>query len=367
MDNSSNETNLSKAFVPIEEIKKYISLGVPVVPLGEDGLPLVYDLYTPGELDEIRNKLSESELKDVYRDPIKVIGLKPINLLLKQNPLEFWTEEKINRQKWHGIASIAGPSSIPARSDPNKILLIVQIDADDPKPKTIVRKVIERRGHLTDRKTLVQETPGGGLHDIFAIAVDPNNKEELESWSNRSLRPRYCKPDCKIEIKTWFGGQVTLEPSRYRKDRLKSYVNISGYRGLLEEDPIIYDLLISELKNADCLRFTPEEAHELKEEGLVQDAKYGSGATDCTEQDRELNDPSDARVKKAIDIILGKDVDENGECHFNSIYVSGQRHDVTIALGGDLFHNRIRLEFTREIIRGLCRIMTKSTRIYNYL
>ena len=313
MVSGNYESDNYSAFVLVEDIKKYISLGVPVVLLGDAGLPLVYDLYTPSELDAIRTRLSESELKEVYRDPIKKIGLKPVNLLLKQNPIEFWTEEKINRQKWHGIASIAGPHSIPAQSDPNKVLLIIQIDADDLKPKTIVRRVIEKLGHLTHKKALVQETPGGGLRDVFAIAVDPNNKEELESWSNRSLHPRYCKPDCKIEIKTWFGGQVTLEPSKYRKDRSKSYVNISGYRGLLEEDPIIYDLMISELKNADCLRFTPEEAHKLIKEGLEHDSKYGSGAADCTEKDRELNDPSDARVKKSIDIILGKDTNENGE------------------------------------------------------
>ena len=109
MVSGNYESDNYSAFVPVEDIKKYISLGVPVVPLGDDGLPLVYDLYTPSELDAIRTRLSESELKDVYRDPIKKIGLKPVNLLLKQNPIEFWTEEKINRQKWHGIASIAGP------------------------------------------------------------------------------------------------------------------------------------------------------------------------------------------------------------------------------------------------------------------
>ena len=200
----------------------------------------------------------------------------------------------------------------------------------------------------------MQETPGGGLHVVFAIAVDPNNKEELESWSYKFLRPRNCKPDCRIEIKTWFGAQVTLEPSKYRKDKSKSYVNISGYRGLLEEDPIIYDLLISELKNADCLRLAPEEAHKLKQEGLEEDVKYGNGAAECIEKDRELNDPSDARVKKAIDIILGNDLDDNGECHFNSIYVKGQRNETIIALLGHLFHNRIRLEFAKEIVRRLC-------------
>jgi len=30
--------------VPVEDTKKYISLGVPVVPLDEDNLPLVHDL-----------------------------------------------------------------------------------------------------------------------------------------------------------------------------------------------------------------------------------------------------------------------------------------------------------------------------------
>ena len=52
-------------------------------------------MYAPSELDAIRTRLSESELKEVYRDPIKKIGLKPVNLLLKQNPIEFWTEKRL--------------------------------------------------------------------------------------------------------------------------------------------------------------------------------------------------------------------------------------------------------------------------------
>jgi ubiquinone/menaquinone biosynthesis C-methylase UbiE len=32
-------------------------------------------------------------------EAIKRIGIKPVNLLLRQNQLEFWTDEKICRQK----------------------------------------------------------------------------------------------------------------------------------------------------------------------------------------------------------------------------------------------------------------------------
>ncbi len=355
MDDDVDDANGPRDdFVLIDEIKKYVSKRVPIVPVGKDGLPLVNDLYTPEEFKTSISNLSEFELKNVFRDPIKRIGVKPVNLLLRQDPLEFWTDEKIRRQKWYGIASLAGPSRIPSETDPNKVKLFIQIDADDPKPKAIVRRVIEKRGHLTDRKTIVQDTPGGGMHVVIAIPVDPDNLEELELWKKRFLRPRYCKADCRIEIKTWFGGQITLEPSPYRKDRSKAYHNISGCWSILEEDPIVYDLLISELKNADCLRFTPEEAHKLKEEGLEEDVKFSNGAAECTEKDRELNDPSDKRVKKVIDIILGKDLDENGECHFNSIYVKGQRNEMIIPIVGHLFHNRIRLEFAKEIVRRLC-------------
>jgi hypothetical protein len=73
-------------FVLIDEIKKYVSKRVPIVPVGKDGLPLVNDLYTPEEFKTSISNLSEFELKNVFRDPIKRIGVKPVNLLLRQDP-----------------------------------------------------------------------------------------------------------------------------------------------------------------------------------------------------------------------------------------------------------------------------------------
>ena len=278
-----------------------------------------------------------------------------VNLLLLQDPLEFWTDEKIRRQKWYGIASLSGPSKIPSKKDPKKVLLFIQVDADEPRGITIVKRVIEKRGYLNcDRKTIVQDTPGGGLHCEFCVAVDPNNLEELELWRRRFLRTHHCKSGGRVEIKTWFSGQITLNPSRYRKDKSKFYTNTSGFKGVFEDDPIIYDLLISELKNGDCLRITPEEACKIGDEETDEDTKSSNDAANISDEDRKFNDPSDVKVKAGIDIILGKDVDNNGECQFNSIYVQGYRNLTILSLGAHLFHKRIRLEFAKDIIKRIC-------------
>jgi hypothetical protein len=306
------ETNNANAdpFVPLEEVKKYIIENVPIVPLNENGLPNVYDLYTPEELEEITSSLSKFEMEHTYEDPNQKRGLKLVNLLLRQDPLEFWTDEKIRRQKWYGIASLAGPSKISSKKDPSKVLLFIQVDADEPRGITIVKHVIEKRGYLNgNRKTIVQDTPGGGLHCEFCVAVDPDNLEELDLWRRQFLRTHHCKSGGRVEIKTWFSGQITLDPFRYRKDRSKPYRNISGFKGVFEDDPIIYDLLISELKNGDCLRITPEDACKIEDEEADEDAKSSNDAASDSDEDRKFNDPSEVRVKAGIDIILGKDVE----------------------------------------------------------
>jgi hypothetical protein len=85
-----------------------------------------------------------------------------------------------------------------------------------------------------------------------------------------------------------------------------------------------------------------------------EDRKYGNDAANVSDEDRQYNDPSDIRVKAAIDILLGRDVDENGECHFDSIYVVKYRNAVILSLGAHLFHHKIRLEFAKEIIKKMC-------------
>ena len=223
-----------------------------------------------------------------------------VNLLLLQDPLEFWTDEKIRRQKWYGIASLSGPSKIPSKKDPKKVSYL-SVDADEPRGITIVKRVIEKRGYLNcDRKTIVQDTPGGGLHCEFCVAVDPNNLEELELWRRRFLCTHHCKSGGRVEIKTWFSGQITLDPSRYRKDKSKFYTNTSGFKGVFEDDPIIYDLLISELKNGDCLRITPEEACKIGDEETDEDTKSRNDVANISDEDRKFNDPSDVRVKLVL-------------------------------------------------------------------
>ena len=58
------------------------------MPLGKDGPPAVYDLYTPEELDAIRNKLSESELKNVSVAKILVVWYILVFSLYNSN---FWS------------------------------------------------------------------------------------------------------------------------------------------------------------------------------------------------------------------------------------------------------------------------------------
>jgi hypothetical protein len=133
-DGSLSNNNINFR-ISINAIKEYTTNNIPIVPLNEAGLPNVYDLFTPEELKQATTDLSEFDIQNVFKDPESKTGAKLVNLLLRQKPREFWTDEKIRRQAWHGIASLAGPSTIPSKVDPNKVLLFIQVDADEPRAR----------------------------------------------------------------------------------------------------------------------------------------------------------------------------------------------------------------------------------------
>ncbi|MFZ0897117.1 MAG: hypothetical protein WAZ77_21665 [Candidatus Nitrosopolaris sp.] len=155
---------------------------IPIVPLKVNGDPHVYYLYDTknGEEKKLANNLSEYIKKHVYSGG----HVQVLKLLNQQIPRTFWTDERIRNQQWYGIGCKTGLTAIPAKSDPNKVLLIIAIDADKGESISILEKLVAQFG-LAD-KTLVQRTPHGGLHVVFAVAVDPNNSEEIKLWENKS-------------------------------------------------------------------------------------------------------------------------------------------------------------------------------------
>jgi len=206
--------------IPFEKVKEYVDANIPIVPLKANGDPHVYFLYDTknGEEEKLANNLSENIKKHVYSGG----HVQVLKLLNQQIPNKFWMEERINNQQWYGIGCKTGLTAIPSQADPNKVLLIIAVDADDQKPKIILEKLIKQYRLLEN--TLAQNTPHGGMHVVFAVAVDPNNFDEVRSWEKKSLGLGLCK-NCKIEIKA-SNQQITLDPSKHRKDG-KPYTRIS--------------------------------------------------------------------------------------------------------------------------------------------
>src|SRR5438128_4771767 len=132
--------------IPIEVIKQYVDTKIPIVPLFPNGNPNTNNIFTKEELETLPLHLPEEMKKTVYEPGTNKI--KPLKLLAVQ-PLpikEFWTEHRIKRQTWEGIACQTG--FVAALS-----AIVAAVDADDPKTGTILEKRIEEFGLLT--KTIV--------------------------------------------------------------------------------------------------------------------------------------------------------------------------------------------------------------------
>jgi hypothetical protein len=157
---------------------------VPILPLGSDGKQDVRNLFSTEELDSLRSDssiLSEEEKKEVFyveRDYKSGKDISKVHYLLllgKFIPDLFWTEERIKRQTWVGIAFLTGLTKIPAPSDPNnKVLWGVGVDADDDKTRYVLENLVNEKD--LKNKTIVQTTPNKGMHVIFFVAVNPNSK-----------------------------------------------------------------------------------------------------------------------------------------------------------------------------------------------
>jgi hypothetical protein len=270
--------------IPIENIKKYRDADIPIRPLQADGKPDVSKLFR----DEEVNKISDNLSSDLRKWILKNDKLQILKLLAAQplTPKEFWTDERIVRQNWSGIECQTGFNA-------SLSCIIIGIDAYDEKPKTIVRRLITE--YALDGKTIIQNSPHGGLHLIFRI---PCKIEDIEIWRKRALYLELCKNGCKIEIKTTTMG-ITLSPSRHRKDIHLSYTHESII-ALAEVSPVFYLRLIDELKSNGCVWETPEEHYAKLEE---------QEKTDFTSPDPDIErrDLTNSEITDGINIILGKD------------------------------------------------------------
>jgi hypothetical protein len=344
------------SLISIEQIQKYVNENIPILPLGSDGKQDVRNLFIKEELDSLRTDtsiLSEEEKKEVFyveRDYKTGKDLPKVHYLLllsKFIPSQFWTEERINRQTWNGIAFLTGPTKIPASSDPNKVLWGVGVDADDDRTRYVLENLVNEKDLKS--KTIVQITPHKGMHVIFFAVVNSDSKEEFDRWRNRALSLRLCK-DCKIEIKTTT-MQLTLDPSRHRIDKTLSYTRISDGIRIWESD-WFYELLIERLVNQGCLKCTPEQYHSSYQTEAEEDSKNLDEIATLRDEDRK--EFTETEMQKGIEILLGNDEDNKKENRpFETIFRRGTKHDVLMYWGAHCYFHNITLEYAKLFAQKL--------------
>jgi DNA polymerase elongation subunit (family B) len=338
---TTTQSTQAPQFIPFEKVKEYVDANIPIVPLKANGDPHTYYLY---ESDAEKNTLANDLPENIKKYVCSGDYIQVLKLLNQQIPTTFWTDKRIKDQQWYGIGCKTGLTAIRAKSDPNKVLLVIAIDADNEKPRSVLEKLVNQYGLL--EKTLVQKTPHGGLHVVFAVAVDANNFEEIKSWENKSKLQAICKEDCKIELKSQ-NMQITLDPTKHRVDRHLTYTRISKVIAISEE-PTFCDELFKSLKENDCLSQTLEEYYA----GKVKQAQFDSSRQ--FNKDAQRSDLKENEINKAIDIILGRDeANKNENYPFGSIYIEGQRNDVCLCLSGFFYWSHITQLSAEVFIRKL--------------
>jgi hypothetical protein len=363
-DTPNQQQNTVGEKISLEQIQGYVDANVPILPLDRNGIGDTTNLYTQEELnalpDHIKNfpGVYDTETDEKGKETRK---LRPLKLLSRFIPKDFWTHERIKRQVWHGIGTLTGLTAITSKDDPTKVPLVIFIDADAPKTVILLDEFIKR--NELDKRTIVQKSAHGERHLFFSVAVYPNDKEELERWRKRALLHStrlFVDKENVIEIKTQ-SNQATLAPSKHRTDKTLEYVNTSGIRAISEEPPIVYEALIKEIKERGCIPCTPEEHNNRREqEDAAESNNFFQDMKGRKEEDRQ--DFTEAELENGFKIITGTDEENLKEGRpFGSIYEKGFRQGVVMALSGCNFFNNVTEQYAVKLVEKLARHNSSSS------
>jgi hypothetical protein len=329
----SSNLNVPVRQISFEDVKKYVQANIPIRPLDPNGKPDVSNIFYEGEDSRILDGLPDA-LRKWVTDPVTG-KIQPLKLLAAQplTPREFWTDDRIERQRLYGIECQSGFNA-------SLSCIVLGFDADKSKPRAIVQNLIDNYG--LSQKTIVQYTPHGGLHLIVKIPCERKTPEalleEVENWRKKALYLKLCREDCNIEIKTATMG-ITLAPSRHRVDGLP-YVQV-GVLALEQVPSMFYDFAVDKLKSENCIKETPQEHHAR----LERDAQADFTPLDPNAERYNLNNSA---MTAGIDIILGKD----GK-GVPSAYTQHHRHDMVLSLSGYLLHRYVTKESVRAFVQKL--------------
>src|SRR5215467_7002974 len=110
-DSPGQQQNNVSEKISLEQIHGYVDANVPVLPLDQNGIGDTKNLFTKEELDVLPDHIKNFPgVFDTETDENgkEIKRLHPLKLLSRFNPKDFWTNERINSQVWHGIGTLTG-------------------------------------------------------------------------------------------------------------------------------------------------------------------------------------------------------------------------------------------------------------------
>ena len=221
-----------------------------------------------------------------------------------------------NSHLFYNVATIFGKSHIKDKDGNDIFLNCLDIDSDEAFTRLTKISINGKDVNLIDelcKSTYVTKTKKENGYHVYWFS----------HRQNKPIQTSDCKSGSEFEIKTGNGGHCTLPPSSHRADSSFHYKSV-GQNMIAINDNLYEDLL-----------------HHLSHFIIEKPSKRVNHLKPCSMQLHNEASPSDcSRIASAI----------------ASAYRNGSRNEIIFALSGYLWHQNVKLEIAKAIVRELGKI-----------
>ena len=289
-----------------------------LVPIAADGItPNVKNLLT----EEERTRSIKRSM-DAKEHPVTEIYVDP----------NFWNAERIINEAWRfqNVASTFGLTKLKDSEDKPLYLIMLDIDSEHVFNILINSDLF---GELVRRTYAIKTRKPYGYHFWWLLH---NNYESIGSSD--------CNKGYEFEFKTDNKRGLGALLGRHRNDPDFSYSRLPESAHQPEVCDDLYDRIVLVLEKEGCLRLDRRGKNKIGDEkqddGYDKNEEAGSATT--TSHTTTIN-LTEVQIISIVNL-------------FKSIKFESSRQNFVLGLSGYLFHNRISLDSTVNVVSNFCRV-----------